>query len=134
MKPILELTTLELADMPEHIQMGLQMRVSSNAGIQSTTELSARIHELVHLHSMLNQPVMLSSLTRRFSKSAKQFGVNISDLIWQLIDAGKLQTYSRGGRVLLISSARRAEQIECAESVGDTPGNMLETFLSNSPA
>lgn len=94
--------TCEMFDaLPDHHKSALRISVRSTAGITSEAILRRRIKEYVHVMTLCNTPVLMSTFNRRFARPAKAFDTSCLDLIQRGVAAGVFETKETKGRLII---------------------------------
>lgn len=101
--PILDMTFDQYDSLPKGEQAALLLEAGSSTGVESIGALTVRVREFVHLNSILNQPVSLSSLNRRFNRPASRLGTSIKSVVGTCLRSGELELLQHKNRSALFS-------------------------------
>lgn len=92
-----ELTPIEL--------QVIQMRSITTSDLKDAAALKTRIYEFIHLNCIEQHPARLSTLNRRFAKTAKRHGTATMDVVSELIADGLVHAFQVKTQTILATVA-----------------------------
>lgn len=117
---ILDINAIAWMDVPPGEQQALKYQAMQTVDVKSPGQFRRRVLEYIHVNSLNNTPLRLSSVNNRFTRLAKQHGTSTIETIQQLIMSGHLIELERGKVRALFSHAvlleKRAFRAQAGES------------------
>jgi len=132
MSRVLSMSHTEFNALPVNEQQDLRLGASMAADITDELMLRKRIREYIYVNSLNNIPVTLADINRRFSRPAKKFNLNTTDIVRELLRIDDVCMLERRGRSAVFAS-NIYRQIEAARIEygveGDLPLTLIEGML-----
>lgn len=105
----------------------LKLHAGGTADIKTRGELTHRILEFIHIHSLRSSAITLVVLNRTFGKVANKFGTTTRDVTKLLMDNGRIEVFDDGNKRVMYSASVWKEQ----QAANEADGINAETVRAN---
>lgn len=127
-----QLSVEDFVELSENEQMLMRCKAANLGGISNEAELEQRIIDFVHAQCLSGTPVKLANLNRRFIRTAKRIGREVSPTAYSLVEKGALKLFSLRAAVFVSSTyyANRERIWDNSEMPEDERQEIRAHFLS----